>query len=219
MDSSSIKIVTCNNNDIKINSYVLIYQNYSIVIDPNNFDEIEKALNGTKLEYIFLTHEHFDHIMAVEKLREKYGAKLIAQKLTSNNIQFSSKNLSKFSEIIFEFMKKNINSKIGEIVVNKADIEYEDNYTLDWNGHFFLFQHTPGHSEGSSCIYVNNWLFSGDSLFKNVDTYFFGRKKLKFDYLNISIPFFKSLDRKMSVFPGHYDSFTLEEGINRNIYN
>ena len=71
MDSSSIKIVTCNRNFININSYVLIYKNFSIVIDPNNFDEIEKALNGTKLEYIFLTHEHFDHIMAVEKLREK----------------------------------------------------------------------------------------------------------------------------------------------------
>ena len=102
MGSSSIKIVTCNNNDIKINSYVLIYQNYSIVIDPNNFDETEKVLDGTKLEYIFLTHEHFDHIMAVDKLREKYNAKLIAQKLTSKNIQSSSKNLSKFSEIIFD---------------------------------------------------------------------------------------------------------------------
>ena len=116
MGSSSIKIVTCNNNDIKINSYVLINQNYSIVIDPNNFDEIEKVLDGTKLEYIFLTHEHFDHIMAVDKLREKYNAKLIAQKLTSKNIQSSSKNLSKFSEIIFDFMKKTQTSKIEEIM-------------------------------------------------------------------------------------------------------
>lgn len=209
MGSSSIKIVTCNNNDIKINSYVLIYQNYSIVIDPNNFDEIEKVLVGTKLEYIFLTHEHFDHIMAVDKLREKYNAKLIAQKLTSKNIQSSSKNLSKFSEIIFDFMKKTQTSKIEEISINSADIEYEDSYTLDWYGNTFFFKHTPGHSEGSSCIYINNYLFTGDSLFEQADTSFLGGKKTRDDYLNITMSFFYSLDKKMQVFAGHYDSFIL----------
>lgn len=211
MASSSIKIVTCNNNDIKINSYVLIYQNYSIVIDPNNFDEIERVLDGTKLEYIFLTHEHFDHIMAVDKLREKYNAKLIAQKLTSKNIQSSSKNLSKFSEIIFDFMKKTQTSKIEEISINSADIEYEDSYNLNWHGQSFFFKHTPGHSEGSSCIYTNNYLFTGDSLFEKVDTSFLGGKKTRDDYLNITMPFFYSLDKKMEVFAGHFNSFILED--------
>lgn len=211
MDTSSIKIVTCNNNDIKINSYVLIYQNYSIVIDPNNFDEIERVLDGTKLEYIFLTHEHFDHIMAVDKLREKYNAKLIAQKLTSKNIQSSSKNLSKFSEIIFDFMKKTQTSKIEEISINSADIEYEDSYNLNWYGNTFFFKHTPGHSEGSSCIYINNYLFTGDSLFEAVDTSFLGGRKTRDNYINITMPFFYSLDKKMEVFAGHYDSFVLED--------
>lgn len=218
MDSSSIKIVTCNQNFININSYVLIYKNFSIVIDPNNIDEIEKAINGTKLEYIFLTHEHFDHIMAVDKLREKYNAKLIAQKFTSNNIQSSSKNLSKFSEIIFEFMKKTTNSKIEEIIVNKADIEYEDTYELYWHGKVFFFKHTPGHSEGSSCICIDNFLFSGDSLFENVETSFLGGKKTKLEYCNITLPFFNSLDKNMIVFAGHYDSFILEKGINKILY-
>ncbi len=209
MDTSSIKIITCNQNFISINSYVLIYKNLSVVIDPNNFDEIEKSLNGTKLEYIFLTHEHFDHIMAVDKLREKYGAKLIAQKFTSDNIQSSSKNLSKFSQIIFDFMKKTPNPKVEEIIIKKADIEYEDSYILNWHGQTFFFKHTPGHSEGSSCIYVNNCLFTGDSLFEHIDTSFLGGKKAKLDYTNNTIPFFHSLDKKMQVFAGHYNSFIL----------
>lgn len=211
MDSSSIKIVTCNNNDIKINSYVLTYQNYSIVIDPNNYEEIIETLKDTKLEYIFLTHEHFDHILSVDKLREYYGAKLIAQKLTSKNIQSSSKNLSKFSEIIFDFMKKTPKYKINEISINSADIEYDDIFNLEWHGYTFFFKHTPGHTEGSSCIYINNYLFTGDSLFKDIDTSFLGTKKLKNDYLNITIPFFYSLDKKMQVLPGHYESFLLKE--------
>lgn len=211
MDSSEIKIVTCNKNDMGINSYILVYQKYSIVIDPNNFEELEKALNGTKLEYIFLTHEHFDHIMAVDKLREKYNAKLIAQKFTSKNIQSSSKNLSKFSEIIFEFMKKEPIIKIEELSINSANIEYEDNYELDWYGQTFFFKHTIGHSEGSSCIYVNNYLFTGDSLFEVVDTSFLGGKKSKDNYLNITMPFFYSLDKKMEVFAGHFNSFILED--------
>lgn len=211
MDSSSIKIVLCNNNDIGINSYVLKYNGYAIVIDPNNFEEIRKALENTKLEYIFLTHEHFDHIMAVDELRECYGAKLIAHKLISNNIQVSSKNLSKFSEIIYDFMKKIHTVTIQEISIKSADIEYEDNYKLDWHGHTFSFKHTPGHTQGSSCIYVCNYLFTGDSLFKNVETSFLGGKKAKDDYMAITIPFFYSLDKKMQVFAGHYDSFILGE--------
>ena len=211
MDSSSIKIVLCNNNDIGINSYVLKHNGYAIVIDPNNFEEIRKALEDTKLEYIFLTHEHFDHIMAVDELRKCYGAKLIAHKLTSNNIQVSSKNLSKFSEIIFDFMKKIPTVTIQEISIKSADIEYEDNYKLDWHGHTFSFKHTPGHTQGSSCIYTSNYLFTGDSLFKNVETTFLGGKKAKNDYMSITIPFFYSLDKKMQVFAGHYDSFILEE--------
>ncbi|MDN5078308.1 MBL fold metallo-hydrolase [Aliarcobacter butzleri] len=211
MDTSSIKIITCNQNSMGINSYVIIFQDYSIVIDPNNFDEIEKALNGTKFEYIFLTHEHFDHIMSVDKLREKYQVKVIAQKFTNKNIQASSKNLSKFSEIIFDFMKKTSTSKIEEFSINCSDIEYDDSYILDWHGQTFFFKHTPGHSEGSSCIYVNNYLFTGDSLFEAVDTSFLGGRRAKIDYLNITMPFFYSLDKKMQVFAGHYDSFVLED--------
>ena len=166
--------------------------------------------NGMRARYVYTTHEHFDHIMAVDKLREKYNAKLIAQKLTSKNIQSSSKNLSKFSEIIFDFMKKTQTSKIEEISINSADIEYEDSYNLNWYGNTFFFKHTPGHSEGSSCIYINNYLFTGDSLFEKVDTSFLGGKKTRDDYLNITMPFFYSLDKKMQVFAGHYDSFILE---------
>ena len=211
MDSSSIKVITCNNNELKTNSYVLIYQNYSIVIDPNNFDEIKIALEGSKLEYILLTHEHFDHILAVNELKKLFNPKIIAQEFTSNNIQSSSKNLSKFSEVIFDFMNKTPTSKIAEISLKNADIEYDDDFILNWHEQTIFFKHTPGHTKGSSCILVDNYLFTGDSLFKDIDTSFLGGKKMKNDYENITMPFFYSLDKKTKVFPGHFDSFVLND--------
>ena len=74
-----------------------------VLIDPaDNAGKISEMIeqSGCTLKGILLTHGHFDHIMAVDKLREKYNAKLIAQKFTSKNIQSSSKNLSKFIRLL-----------------------------------------------------------------------------------------------------------------------
>ena len=91
-----MELIVCNKNEIGINSYVLKVNNKAVVIDPNDYEEIVTAIGECNLDYIFLTHEHFDHIMAVDRLRDRYKAKVIAQKFASEHIQFSSKNLSKF---------------------------------------------------------------------------------------------------------------------------
>ncbi len=209
-----MKITTCNKNDIGINSYVLQHNNHAIVIDPNNYKEILKALGNDKLDYILLTHEHFDHIMAVDELRLKYDAQLISQKFTSENIQSSSKNLSKFSNIILDFMNKKLNSPISEITVKPANITFDDTYELFWQGYKFFFKHTPGHSAGSSCILVEDFLFAGDSLFESCETSLKGPGTKKKDYLNITMPYLNSLKDSIQVFAGHYNNFRLEDKLN-----
>lgn len=208
---NNIEIITCNNNSIGINSYILKCNNHIIVIDPNNYDELISIINEKKVDYILLTHEHFDHIMAVDKLREKYNAKVIAQKFASENIQSSSKNLSRYSNIILDFMNKSITSLIEEFSIKPADILFEETYELLWEGNRLFFKHTPGHSEGSCCIYTDNYLFSGDSLFEIFEPSLKGFGASKNIYNSKTIPFFKSLDKSMQVFAGHYNSFILED--------
>lgn len=214
METSAIKLIKCDDNDIQINSYVLIYDKFSIVIDPNNFDEISKAIDGTNLEYIFITHEHFDHILSVEKLREKYSAKLVAQRLASKNINSPNKNLSKFTDLIYGFMKKTQKEKIDGFCVNQADIEFDESFELLWHRNLFKFYHTPGHSDGSCCILLNNWLFAGDSLFAgDIESSIIGGAKSKKDYAQKTLPFLQGLDKNLQVFAGHYENFRLGDKV------
>lgn len=206
-----MELIVCNKNEIGINSYVLKVNNKAVVVDPNDYDEIITAIGECNLDYIFITHEHFDHIMAVDRLRDKYKAKLVAQKFASEHIQFASKNLSKFSNIILDFMNKAISSPIKEFIVKEADILYKDFYNLNWEGYDFLFTHTPGHTKGSSCIIVDNYLFSGDSLFECCDTDTKGIGTSRKEYNAITIPFFESIKSDLNVFSGHYNSFILED--------
>lgn len=209
-----LKLIKCDDNDININSYVIVCDECCMVIDPNNYDDIVKNISDKKLDYILLTHEHFDHILAVDRLRDKFQAKVVAQALTSKNIQSPVKNLSKFSQIIYEHMEKTSASNIEPFAVKQADITYDDELILEWCGYKIFFKHTPGHSEGSSCIFINQWMFSGDSLFDLVSTSFMDGKKAKKIYNDITIPFFNSLDKNFKVFAGHYKEFMLKDRLN-----
>ena len=209
-----MEIIVCNNNEIGINSYLIKVNHKAVVIDPNNYEEITNALGTCILDYIFLTHEHFDHIMAVDKLRVRYGTKVIAQKFASEHIQSSSRNLSKFSNIILDFMNKKVTTPINEFTIKAADIIYLDSYNLIWEGHNFLFTHTPGHTKGSSCITVDNHLFSGDSLFECCETDTKGIGTGRKEYDTITIPFFKTLKNDTIIHAGHYPCFILEDKLN-----
>ncbi|BCX79188.1 MBL fold metallo-hydrolase [Campylobacter sp. 19-13652] len=207
----SIDLKVCNENDFRINSYILSVGEASIVIDPNNYDKIKQALGKNRLDYIILTHEHFDHIMAVNALKNDYGAQVIAQKKASVNITLPLKNLSRFGGYLLGLMNAQSDAVVNEISLDRADVEFDDGYDLKWQGLNIRLFHTPGHSEGSSCIIVNDWLFCGDSLFSHTDTSFIGGARARRVYEQKSVPFFSSLDKNMRVFAGHYDSFLLKD--------
>lgn len=207
----NIELIILNKNLIKVNTYVIKVGNRCVIIDPNNCDEIMPALNGCEVDYIFLTHEHFDHIMAVDALRGRYNAKVVAHKIASKNLQLPSKNLSRFSHFILDFMKVDKKDSIDDIFINRADIEFDESLSIFWQELDFRFYHTPGHTDGSSCIVLDDWLFAGDSLFRDVSTSFIGGAKSKKKYFEKTLEFFKSLDKNMRVFAGHHDSFLLKD--------
>ena len=211
---SEISLKICKGGDLGVNSYILMSKDSAIVIDPGDFKQIAKVLQGKRLEYIIITHEHFDHIFALNELRDLFGAKVIAQRMASQNITTSSKNLSRFSDMIYDVMKVAKRQNIVEFNAQKADIEFDESYELLWQDHTLLLTHTPGHTEGSCCIRVDRWLFCGDSLFEATQTSFLGGSKAKARYDEISLPFFRSLDPDLHVYAGHGESFILGDKLN-----
>ena len=61
------------------NCYILTAESHALIIDPNCYQEIHSYLANHQLvpEYIILTHEHCDHIAALNDMRKNYDIKVL----------------------------------------------------------------------------------------------------------------------------------------------
>jgi glyoxylase-like metal-dependent hydrolase (beta-lactamase superfamily II) len=191
-----------------------------IIFDPCNFNIVNEFIfkNNLQIGFIILTHEHFDHILGVNKLIDKYKCDLVASEECNGRITNSKSNLSSFSEVLFYFKNYNARKlpnqikKIDPYICRTANIKFENSKKIKWNSHDIYMYETPGHSKGSITIIIDNeYLFSGDSMLKDMEviTRFPGGSTK--DYNNITLPFYKSLDFNLIVYPGHGQSFVLKE--------
>ena len=126
-----------------------------IVIDPaDRADVIGRKINEMegKPVGILLTHAHFDHIMAVDPLRMKYGIPVYAHEE---------------EEIVLEDPMKNLSGYEMKPLSLKADRLLKDNEEFFLAGIKIRVLHTPGHTQGSCCYYLpeEKVLFIGDTLF------------------------------------------------------
>lgn len=139
-----------------VNCYILGDSSEAIIVDPgSNAEEIVSILkeNNITAKYIVLTHCHFDHILAVEKVMEEIGVKLIAcrsekENLLSPDINYTNRYSRKPIEL-------------------NADIYVKDGDVIKSGEYEFKVIETPGHTSGSMCLYCEKEkvLVSGDTLF------------------------------------------------------
>jgi hydroxyacylglutathione hydrolase len=127
----------------------------ALVIDPGteNDERIIYYLteNNFDLKFIFLTHEHFDHILGVNYLRFKFqNVKVISSEKTSERLSNPKKNLSVFHNQI-------------NLVVNKSEMLVKEGGLRILGLNFEVFE-TPGHTDSSICLKFKNLFFSGDFL-------------------------------------------------------
>ena len=71
------------NEVIDENTYIVIKDNCCLVIDPgSNFIDICKEIDNLKLLNILVTHNHFDHTLSVNDLKDKYNVGVLDFKTT-----------------------------------------------------------------------------------------------------------------------------------------
>lgn len=193
---------------LSTNSYIVYdeIKKEGIVIDPGDLGEtIEKEVKmlGINLKYIVFTHVHFDHILAYPYLKEVFPkAKLLLSHKEEVSLTDRSKSLLDMVNIDFpvirdyEVLKNDDEIKFGDIALKVIE--------------------TPGHTEGSICLYGENTLFSGDTLFLNsMGRWDFPGGNFREEVNSICNKLFK-LPYDTVVYSGHGDRTTIGFEIENN---
>lgn len=165
------------------NCYLLSYGDEMIVIDPGA--EPKKILDeikktGIQPEYIINTHHHIDHVGANGEIKKETGAKVLIHNQEREFISFKADWFLKDGDII----------KVKDFVLEVI--------------------HTPGHTPGSICLLGKDFIFTGDTIFRDG----YGRTDLKggsWQKLDQSLKKLKRVLRPgMKVYPGHGVSFRVK---------
>lgn len=135
------------------NCYLVSDGKNGILIDPGfSCEDIAAACEGLNIEYIFLTHSHFDHVKSVGEIKKKTGAKVAASKKCSENLGDHIKNVS------YLFGEDEVFAPADVIIGDKEVIKTS---FCDVECIF-----TPGHTDGSVSFVIEDHVFTGDTIFR-----------------------------------------------------
>ena len=143
---------------VQTNCYILKKEDSScLIIDPGSEGEkVIKVLKEQELTpvAIVLTHAHFDHIGAIDSVREEYGIPVYVHENEQDWLTSPELNCSN-------------HMKVAPVQVNKADEIISGEQELTLGSFTFQIFETPGHSPGSISLYFKEDGIAcvGDALF------------------------------------------------------
>lgn len=191
------------------NSYLLsIDDNRIVLIDFGNYPTIllnEYLNNNNKqLVAVFLTHEHADHCSGINELANYHSFDLYCSEACAVNIENEKQNLSCYIQDLkpFKILQKKRKVYDGELI--------------QLGGLTFEIMITPGHSPGGISIFVNDFVFTGDTILEKGKPYLAFPHSNKTDYL-ISITQLLNRIQNQTILPGHGDDFQMTESIRKKL--
>ena len=125
-----------------------------LLIDPAGDEDLilETAQDlGLTIEAVVNTHGHPDHTCGNRRIKEATGAKIYMH--ASDDRIFNSPEGEAMA------------LQWGFTPSPPADVLLQDGDTIPFGNHKLTVIHTPGHSPGGICLYGENNLFTGDTLF------------------------------------------------------
>lgn len=197
-----------NNVPVPSNTYLLVNEanKNCIVIDPGTKEQVNvrdyiqsQELN---LDYIILTHEHFDHCWGVNYLLEWFPAKVVATQLCAEWLQTP---MNYFNQLYYNSDEM---YQIKQVDVIVEDIDWK----LIWGDVLIVFISTSGHTNKSMCIEIGGCLFTGDTILYRTKPFLKKRYGASKQELKKSIEkIFLAYPSETKIFPGHGEPFILKD--------
>ena len=197
-----MKIKAIQVGELATNCYILIddIEKKAAVIDPGAEAELilaELDKTDAQVEYILLTHGHYDHIGAVAKLHEALPrTKVYMHQADSRGTGFH----------------------VVPLADQVEDLQYyDDGDALTLGSLTIHVIHTPGHTPGGVTLRVGDVLFTGDTLFAGS----MGRSDFpggNTQQLFASLKKLARLEGNYHVLPGHESTTTLDRERQSNVF-
>ncbi len=155
----NLEVATFVNGRWRQNCYIVANENGdAFVVDPGSQAEDIAALidqGDRRVHAIINTHAHYDHVGAVAPLMDRYQApfylhsadEILLKRANLYRMVFESRDAVRIPAVTHDIAKLPAVFEVGP-------------FTITWIA-------TPGHTDGSICLLVENYLFSGDTLMRN----------------------------------------------------
>lgn len=191
---------------LETNCYLITDKNTkkSAIIDPGGISsELDAKINklGTEnIEYILMTHGHFDHIRKALRYQKLTGAKLA---IGVNEAEFTK--------------DRNLNLCRVPLEPFEVDILLNDGDALALGDTKIMVIATPGHTIGGVCFVAENCLFTGDTIMKGT----IGRCDFNTgnnEQMQESISRILALTQNYNLYPGHGELSTLNAEKENNLH-
>jgi hydroxyacylglutathione hydrolase len=183
VENEHIRIYRLELGPFGTNSYILTCRETkdSVIIDaPGDVNLVVAQLNETHPQYILMTHGHFDHIGGLAELKTALNIPVAAHRKEAGDLPVSVDLLLNDGDEV----------SFGHIKVKAL--------------------HTPGHTPGSMCFHMGNYLIAGDTLFPGGPGRTHSPKDFRQIVTSIREKLF-GLPDDTEVYPGHGEPTTIKE--------
>lgn len=186
---------------VMTNSFVVHENGKGFIVDcPYPSSILDKFIedNKIKIEFIILTHTHFDHVSGLKYYKDKFGVDVYASE--------DAKDLAEDKNFNLGYHIDNLEVPIDHYL---KDDEVFSKYNIK-------AIKTPGHTIDSMSFVMGNDVFTGDTLFRLS----VGRTDFpggSFEEIRDSILYkLGKLDRDSKIYPGHNENTTLGFELDNN---